>query len=76
MCQSGTGKKWISVLVCKWSVFQNMVTYLCACVAQNIVECHAVSLYDTQPCCMFPFNTVPCTYIVSLVNIIEPLKRC
>ena len=26
MCLSCTGKTWISVLVCKWSVFQNTVT--------------------------------------------------
>ena len=27
MCLLCTGKKWISVLVRRWSVFQNMVTY-------------------------------------------------
>ena len=28
MCLSRTGKRWISVVVSKWSVFQNTVTYL------------------------------------------------
>ena len=27
MCLSHTGKRWISVIVSKWSVFQNTVTY-------------------------------------------------
>ena len=27
MCLSRTGKRWISVVVSKWSVFQNTVTY-------------------------------------------------
>ena len=28
MCLSRTGKRWISVVVSKWSVFQNTVTYI------------------------------------------------